>query len=45
MTILRISREERKRIQDAKDKSGIWYTAKSFISDGFFFNKGGTLQY
>lgn len=45
LTIMKVSKEERKMIEDARDKASLWNSAKSFLSENLFFGQNREINY
>lgn len=45
LTIMKVSKEEKKLIEDAREKATIWNSAKSYLSETFFFTKNKEINY
>jgi len=45
LTIMKVNKEERKMIEEAREKSSIWNSAKSFLSENIFFGHNREINY
>lgn len=45
LTIMKVSKEERKMIEDARGKASLWNSAKSFLSENLFFGQNREINY
>lgn len=45
LTIMKMSKEEKKMIEEAKEKASIWNSAKSYLSETFYIGKNKEINY
>ena len=45
LTIMKISKEEKKMIEDARDKASFWNSAKCYLNDALFIGKYRDINY
>lgn len=45
LTIMKMTKEEKKLIEDAREKATLWNSAKNYLSDTFFYTKNKEINY